>query len=109
MKATTRQILIILTTLVTLTVNGLANTLPLNGLNTGEISDSFDIYFVPAGYVFSIWGVIYLGLLLYAVYLHARSSLGVSVVCARKMKQGVCRLHFYLYRGVLRIDRLFHT
>jgi hypothetical protein len=68
MKTTTRQILIVLTTLVTLTVNGLANALPLNGLNTGEISDGFDIYFVPAGYVFSIWGLIYIGLIAFAIF-----------------------------------------
>lgn len=51
-----------------LVVNTLANTLPINGQSTGEISDRFDILFVPAGYVFSIWGVIYLGLILFAVY-----------------------------------------
>jgi hypothetical protein len=49
-------------------VNVLANALPLNGLNTGEISDQFPIYFVPAGYVFSIWGLIYLGLIAFTVY-----------------------------------------
>jgi len=43
------QILTIFTTLLTLTVNGLANALPLNGQGTGEISDRFAIYFVPAG------------------------------------------------------------
>jgi benzodiazapine receptor len=52
----------------TLVVNGLANALPLNGLTTGEISDRFDVYFVPAGYVFSIWGLIYLALSAFAVY-----------------------------------------
>jgi hypothetical protein len=46
----------------------LANALPINGLNTGEISDRFLVYFVPAGYVFSIWGLIYLGLIAYAIY-----------------------------------------
>ena len=35
---------------------------------TGEISDRFAIYFVPAGYVFAIWGVIYLGMIAYTVY-----------------------------------------
>jgi benzodiazapine receptor len=60
--------LVVLASLVTIAVNGLANALPLNGLNTGEISDRFHIYFVPAGYVFSIWGLIYLGLLAYSVY-----------------------------------------
>jgi hypothetical protein len=63
-----RQILVILATLATIGVNGLANALPINGKGTGEISDSFDVYFVPAGYVFSIWGLIYVGLLAYSIY-----------------------------------------
>lgn len=54
--------------LVTLVVNGLANALPLNGMTTGEISDRFQVYFVPAGYVFSIWGLIYLLLIGYVAY-----------------------------------------
>lgn len=62
------QILNIFFTLVTITVNGLANALPLNGQSTGEISDRFGIFFVPAGYVFSIWGLIYLGLITFTVY-----------------------------------------
>ncbi|MBN1667640.1 MAG: tryptophan-rich sensory protein [Anaerolineales bacterium] len=67
-KDTVRQILVILATLATIAINGLANALPINGLQTGEISDSFEVFFVPAGYVFSIWGLIYLGLLAYSVY-----------------------------------------
>jgi len=62
------QILNILFTLITLTVNGLANALPLNGKGTGEISDQFPIYFVPAGYVFAIWAVIFLALLVFTVF-----------------------------------------
>jgi hypothetical protein len=68
MKDRLRQMAVIVTILVTLTVNGLANALPLNGLNTGQISNRFDVYFVPAGYVFSIWGLIYLGLIAFAVF-----------------------------------------
>ncbi|HSN78140.1 MAG TPA: TspO/MBR family protein, partial [Anaerolineae bacterium] len=67
-KDLTRQILIVVAVVATITVNGLANALPINGLQTGEISDSFPVYFTPAGYVFAIWGVIYLGLLAYAIY-----------------------------------------
>jgi len=67
-KDTTRQVAVIVAVLATIVVNGLANALPLNGLNTGQISDRFKVYFVPAGYVFSIWGLIYLGLVAYAVY-----------------------------------------
>lgn len=64
----TKRFFIILTLIVTIAVNVLANALPLNGLNTGEISDQFPILFVPAGYVFSIWGLIYLALVGFAVY-----------------------------------------
>ena len=65
---TRRQIITILVTLLMITVNGLANALPLNGQSTGEISDRFAIYFVPAGYVFSIWGLIYLALIAFTIY-----------------------------------------
>jgi len=68
MKDITRQISVIVSVLVTLVVNGLANALPLNGQNTGQISDRFNVYFVPAGYVFSIWGLIYIGLIAFAIY-----------------------------------------
>jgi hypothetical protein len=68
MKDIRRQLAVIVTILITLVVNVLANALPLNGLNTGQISDRFQVYFVPAGYVFSIWGVIYLGLIAFAIF-----------------------------------------
>ncbi len=58
----------IISFLVTLAVNFLATNLPLNNLTTKEISDSFNIFFVPAGYVFSIWGLIYLGLIGFIVF-----------------------------------------
>ena len=67
-KNSLSQIITILVTIITITVNTLANTLPINGQGTGEISDRFDIFFVPAGYVFSIWGLIYLGLIAFTVY-----------------------------------------
>lgn len=68
MKNTVRQISVVLATIITIFINILANALPINGLNTGQISDTFKVYFVPAGYVFSIWGIIYVGLIAYAVY-----------------------------------------
>ncbi len=63
-----RQTVNVVAVVAVIVVNGLANALPLNGQTTGEISDRFQVYFVPAGYVFSIWGLIYLGLLAFAVY-----------------------------------------
>jgi hypothetical protein len=68
MKNTLRQISVVIVLLATIVINILANALPINGLGTGAISDSFHVYFVPAGYVFAIWGIIYLGLMAYAVY-----------------------------------------
>ena len=63
-----RQFTVIFTTIYALVLNGAANALPLNGRNTGAISDTFNVLFVPAGYVFAIWGVIYLALLAYTLY-----------------------------------------
>lgn len=51
-----------------LVMNYLANALPLNNKTTGELSDSFPNLFVPAGLTFSIWGVIYILLLLYVIF-----------------------------------------
>jgi hypothetical protein len=51
-----------------LIVNFLANALPLNGKNTGELSDQYPNLFTPAGLTFSIWGVIYVWLLVFVVY-----------------------------------------
>jgi hypothetical protein len=49
-------------------VNMLAVTLPINGKSTGELSDQYPNLFVPAGFTFSIWGLIYLLLLIFVVY-----------------------------------------
>jgi hypothetical protein len=67
-KDTIRQFANALSVLLALTVNILASALPLNGQNTGEISDRFDVYFVPAGYVFSIWSIIFIGWIAFAIY-----------------------------------------
>ncbi len=60
------------------TMNYLANALPLNGKNTGELSGMYPNLFVPAGITFSIWGVIYLMLFLFCV-LQFRDSNHLSV------------------------------
>jgi len=67
-RDTVRQIINVIVFIATVVVNGLANALPLNGQTTGGISDSFKVFFVPAGYVFSIWGLIYLALGAFTVY-----------------------------------------
>ncbi len=63
-----RQFFVIVTFALTIVMNGLATSLPLNGMDTGAISDMFPNFFTPAGYVFAIWGVIYLGLTAFTIY-----------------------------------------
>jgi hypothetical protein len=67
-KDTVRQYANLVSVILALIVNILASTLPLNGQNTGEISDRFQVYFVPAGYVFAIWGVIYLVWIAFTIF-----------------------------------------
>jgi len=62
------QSLNVLAFAVTVIVNALANSLPLNGRTTAEVSNMYFTLVTPAGYVFSIWGVIYMLLLVFAVF-----------------------------------------
>lgn len=55
-----RQIITVVVFIVTVAINGAANALPINGQLTAEISDRFRVFVIPAGYVFAIWGLIYL-------------------------------------------------
>ncbi len=48
--------------------NYLAVSLPLGGRSTGQISDNYSNLFAPAGYAFSIWGLIYTLLGIYVIY-----------------------------------------
>jgi len=49
-------------------INFLANYLPINGLDTGYISDLYPNLFAPAGFTFAIWGLIYLLLGIFVIY-----------------------------------------
>jgi len=49
-------------------MNALANTLPLFGNTTADVSRSYPTLFTPAPFTFSVWGVIYAGLAAFAVY-----------------------------------------
>lgn len=68
MNARLLTILNIVALIAVLTVNALANILPINGLNTGEVSDFYPNLFTPAGFTFSIWSIIYLMLIVFALY-----------------------------------------
>ena len=59
----------IIAVILTIIINGLANILPIGGKYTGELSDNIPNLFVPAGITFSIWGIIYVLIILFAIYL----------------------------------------
>lgn len=71
------RILVVVATISTIVVNLLANVVPYNGQTSGEVSDQYKTYFTPAGYVFLIWNVIYMGILAYAIY-QARDPVGAT-------------------------------
>jgi translocator protein len=54
--------------LIMLAVNVLANVLPINGLNTGNVAALYPNLFTPASFTFSIWTVIYLLLFGFNLY-----------------------------------------
>ncbi|TWH83625.1 tryptophan-rich sensory protein [Sedimentibacter saalensis] len=63
------KISVVVTFLIMIVVNALANILPINGQTTGEVSNSYPNLFAPAGVTFSIWGLIYLLLAAFTLYL----------------------------------------
>ena len=62
------KIFVVITYVGMVFVNYLANSLPINDRTTGEISNAYPNLFSPAGFTFSIWGLIYLLLAGYVVY-----------------------------------------
>jgi len=64
---------------VMIVMNYLANALPLNNRTTGQVSDSLQNLFVPAGITFSIWGVIYLLLMAFCIIQFTATGKPVSM------------------------------
>lgn len=54
--------------IITIFINFLANYLPINNIKTGEVSELYQNPFTPAGFTFSIWGVIYLLLIVFVIF-----------------------------------------
>lgn len=49
--------------------NYIANALGINGNTIGSLSSEYNSLFTPAGYAFSIWGPIFLGLIALGIYM----------------------------------------
>jgi translocator protein len=55
-------------------VNYLSNALPLGGKTMQQLSDQLGVLFQPAGYAFSIWGIIYLFVFIWIIRMFFRST-----------------------------------
>lgn len=71
-----RILLMTIAFIAVIVMNTLANTMPLNGQTTGEISNRLLVLFTPAGYVFSIWSIIYLLLAVWIIAFWVRLRKG---------------------------------
>jgi translocator protein len=63
-----RQVIVVASFIFAIALNVAANVMPLNGVTTGEIADQWPVYVQPAGYVFSIWSLIYVGQLAFVAH-----------------------------------------
>lgn len=55
-------------------VNALANIIPIGGKTTGEVSADYPTLLTPASYAFSIWGVIYILMGFFAIFVAVTSE-----------------------------------
>ena len=54
----------LIATLFALVMNYLATSLPLNGMSTKMLSDGLSTLITPEGFTFSIWSIIYIGVII---------------------------------------------
>lgn len=69
MKTIYWAVLNLIVVLATIFLSYYSNTGAINGNTMGGLSNEYDNFFTPAGYAFSIWGFIYIGLIGNAIYL----------------------------------------
>ena len=63
-------------------INVLANTIPINGTQTGDVSNKYTNLFQPSGFTFSIWGILYTMMLFFLIfqYRHLNQPMSDSVL-----------------------------
>jgi hypothetical protein len=99
MKGMTRQISVLVATIAVILVNYASIAFKLGGLTTGQVADLYKIKFYPAGYAFSIWGLIYLGLCVFTVW---------QMLPAQKNNEKLDRIGmYYIYTSIGNITWIF--
>lgn len=62
------SILVVIASVGTVVFNGFAATGFVNGVSPATVSDKFPTVVTPAGYAFSIWSLIFLGMIAFSIY-----------------------------------------
>ncbi len=68
MKINLKQILVLVATFGVIAINYFAAQGYINNITPAAISDKYPTLITPAGYAFSIWSLIYLGLIAFSIY-----------------------------------------
>lgn len=81
-SAIIRQVVTLVAIITAFGTNVWANINPVNGLTIGEISQNIfgNVLITPASYAFIIWGLIYLGLISFAIYQALPAQKGDSLL-----------------------------
>ena len=88
-KIKTIQVFSLVFYLAVVGVNYLANSLPINGKNTGQVSDQYPNLFVPAPYTFSIWGLIYFFLFVFCIFQIANKTIANRSKDSQELTQNI--------------------
>ena len=91
-KPLNQKLITALVFVAVIAVNAAANALPINGFTTGELSDRYFNLFTPAGFTFSIWGVIYLALLGYVLLIFKSNQFSSSELSFLWVVNGVANM-----------------
>lgn len=91
-KPLNQKLIAALVFVAVIAVNAAANALPINGFTTGELSDRYFNLFTPAGFTFSIWGVIYLALLGYVLLIFRSNQFSSSELSFLWVVNGVANM-----------------
>jgi translocator protein len=84
-----QQVQVVAGTLLMLVFNWLASTGVLGGISTGAVSDKYETLITPVGIAFSIWGLIYFGLILFTL-VQATASNRETLRPIRLLYLGTC-------------------
>jgi translocator protein len=62
------QVANVASVVLALAMNFLIDLIPVNGVNTAQVADSYPNLFTPPDYIFAIWGIIYTLAVVFAIY-----------------------------------------